>query len=91
MELVVEITDCSGHTPLILHLLRDGATRRGYKSFWYEAKWRCDDGYDEVLRNAWGPQNNEVCVWSNIGSNLSNGKRLLVSGKGDVMVPCRGK
>lgn len=53
MEVVVETTLCSDHTPLILCLLGDRVKGRGCMKFRYEAFWQCEESYNEVLKHAW--------------------------------------
>jgi hypothetical protein len=50
MKVVVKVTTCSNHTPLILYLVGDGVHERGHRNFRYETKWRCEDGYEEILK-----------------------------------------
>ena len=53
MELVVEVTTCLDHTPLILFLMGDCVQGWGHQNFRYETKWLSEEGYKEILKQAW--------------------------------------
>jgi hypothetical protein len=78
MEEVVEVTTSSNHTPLILYLLGDGVHGWGHRNFRYETKWQCDEGYEEVLKQAWAPITDVDNGWRDIGSNLSRCQSSVV-------------
>ncbi|XP_059434865.1 uncharacterized protein LOC132167846 [Corylus avellana] len=78
MEVVVEVSICSDHTPLILYLVGIGMHGRGSRSFRYETKWRCDEGFEAILQQAWVPTTNIDNGWNAVSSNLLRCQKFLM-------------
>lgn len=77
MEVVVETTLCSDHTPLILCLLGENVCR-GQKRFRYEAFWQREEGYNEVLKHAWVSTTEFDFSWGDFEAILSRCQKNLV-------------
>jgi hypothetical protein len=78
MELVVEVITCSDHTPLILFLMGDHVQEQGSQNFRYKTKWRREEGYEEILKQAWAPISDMEYGWQGVGKNLSRCKASLL-------------
>lgn len=78
VEVVVENIICSDHAPLILCLLGEGVSGQGPKRFRYEASWRREEGYYNVVTQAWVHLTEAGSGWQEIDSNFSRCKRDFV-------------
>ena len=71
VEVVVEVTAYSDHTPLILCLHGHEVRGRGQKKFLYEEWWILKERYTNTIKKAWGNGVESGSGWVGIGAKIA--------------------
>jgi hypothetical protein len=71
-KVVVEAILCSDHAPLILCLSGQGGCGRRRRNFRYEERWFKEEGYADIVKQAWTSEVENSVGWEKIETNMAH-------------------